>query len=357
MEHSLQSVVVQRLEELRSYQRTPDSSSTGSSYNDDEQEQTVATHESSHRLHQHQQAKLTRTPSTTRPVSMPPTETFPWELDGAHQELWQESNTPVDRREHSSRRHHHHHHRSKRTSNSPPIDKSIDDNCPGLYQNRIRSSSSPNRVHWLKPDCVTQTHQYRSYSEPKTGQTVPQPDSSSPPPFENSFLTLGQLKDLGLALRQEPPQHKKENTSAISMQCWPSTNADGYRRPLRPKKRKGSTKRSGHRTTRTKENKVQQLEEMEPLGYFGPDLPDSGRDSPATNMAVADMEVRSPSPLEDETCYEVRLTDSAHTSWASFHPCVEHFLCTTSKPKILSTKDSPEKRLWLFKLTTALSAT
>lgn len=246
---------------------------------------------------------------------MPPTEISPWEIEGGeHQEGMEESNQPVEMRGAHSRGRHRHHHRSKRTSNSPPVDKSIDDNCPGLYHNRIRSSSSPNRVHWVQPDCVTQTHQYQGYTEPKTNQgAATQPESSSSPPLDSSFLTLGQLKDLGLALRQEP-LHEKENTSAISMQCCLGTSVNGYRRPVRPKKRKVSGRKSSHRSSRTKENKTQQLDEMEPLGYFGPDLPDSGRDSPATNMAVADMEVRSPSPLEDETGYEVRLTtENTHT--------------------------------------------
>ena len=243
---------------------------------------------------------------------MPPTEISPWEIDGGEHQGVEESNQPAEMRGAHSRGRHRHHHRSKRTSNSPPVDKSIDDNCPGLYHNRIRSSSSPNRVHWVKPDCVTQTHQYQDYTEPMANQGAATQLESGSPPLDSSFLTLGQLKDLGLALRQEP-LHEKENTSAISMQCCLGTSVNGYRRPMRPKKRKVSGRKSSHRSSRTKENRAQ-LEEMEPLGYFGPDLPDSGRDSPATNMAVADMEVRSPSPLEDETGYEVRLaTENTHT--------------------------------------------
>jgi len=108
-------------------------------------------------------------------------------------------------------------HRKKTTNKSPPVDVSLDDDCPRVTGSRRRASSNPHKVYLVDPR-LTSLH--RSSSGTSIDEITHKKTSKC---LEDnpSYLTLAQLKDLGLALRHEPSK-TYEGQSAFSMKCWHS---------------------------------------------------------------------------------------------------------------------------------------
>ena len=325
MEQNLQTSIIEHLNQLKAARPTNMDTSGSSCEEGDNrgQQQQSATEPVKHRRRTHRKS---------RPLSMP---AFP-HCDQEPQ-------------------HRHHSHRHTHKSNTSPVDITLDDNCPAECD-RVRSSSTPHSLQ-CSSSPFSNKHKSRQFSVPRTATT----DTTNKDDLlklanaaaaveqemtvaQGSYLTLAQLKDLGLSLRREQPHKNPEDNSQFSMQCWPSTEVDCLmkQRRQRPKRRK-SRKSSGqsnkiHNRGESSRGGEGQVAEVEQLYYLGPDPVDSGRDSPATNMAVAERTAK-PTPLTDEEAQENGKDESQpcygvmhlhQHSYHHFHHVIHHSLSQPS---------------------------
>ena len=275
MEKSLQSSIVEQFRQIQA-SRPATSDSSGSSTEEitnHERQRPTRAESVKHRRHTSRKA---------RPLSMP---SFP----------------------HDIMHHQHHPHRRGCKTSTSPVDISIDDNCPA-EQDRLRACSSPQR---LQTTCAGSP----STNRHKNGRVLPHRTTSATNTDEllrmataaieqemnaaqGNYLTLAQLKDLGLSLRREQPNKGKEDNSQFSMQCWPSTEVDCLMRHRRQRPRKKRSRKIVGQTSKqnfqaeSPNRETGQIADLEHVCYLGPEPIDSGRDSPATNMAVADLQTK-----------------------------------------------------------------
>lgn len=289
MEQSLQSSITEHLKQLQSVRPTNmDTSGSSCEEGENQQRQQAAAEPVKHRR---------RSNRKSRPLSMP---AFPHHLD----------------RELSHRYHHSHKHTNKNSTS--PVDISLDDNCPAECD-RTRSSSSPHSLQCSNSP-LSSRHKSRQSSVPKTAtvDTTTQEDfcaklATAAAAVEHemtvaqgSYLTLAQLKDLGLSLRRDHVHKNPEDNSQFSMQCWPSTEVDYLMKQRRQRPRRRKSRKGGGQGGKThSRGDVSHggngpVAELENLYTLGPDPVDSGRDSPATNMAVADESISPPLLAEEE---------------------------------------------------------
>lgn len=239
MEQSLQSTIIERLKQLKEARPDPEASSSSSC--DDTRNKQVKQPVSPVPV------KLRRSRHRARPVSMP-SHSLVCQYDQKH---------------------------SIRTR--PPVDITLDDNCPNESDyNRSRFANymvSPNK-----------SKRGRNFSSKDT--TTLDIETAE------NYLTLNQLKDLGLSLRQDHSSKNSGNLSHVSMQCLPSTRVNCLARHRQCSKRRGKNNQKilGKRA----ENCIRENMDEAKNEAQHPDV-DSGRDSPAacTSKPIKDIEVNT----------------------------------------------------------------
>ena len=176
-----------------------------------------------------------------------------------------------------------HNQRKKHQSNRKSlVDTSLDDNCPSSH---VKTAAV----------CFDESKQYKSKRKTTRSQSVLKPNN-------DNYLTLAELKDLGLALRQDSSNYS-DGQSAFSMQCWIDINETGKKQQRLKRRRKHSKKASQCCPSQT----PLITSTMEQLCYLGPNV-----DEGIHNVSAAEI---FPLPSND-----IKRTHQHH----HFHHIIHH---------------------------------
>ena len=316
MEQSLQSSILQTLEDLRI--RNIELLDTASTKSDDtviNQTETIDRRDEKQKLvSSDSESCVMKRHHKPRPVSMPPY-TSPLPND----QLFSEN--VIDRSD-CRNSYRLRHHKKCTTNKSPPVDVSLDDDCPRITASRRRASSNPHKLYFVDPR-LTRLH--RSSSGSSIDEMANKKTSIS---LDNnpSYLTLAQLKELGLSLRHEPSK-TYEGQSAFSMKCWHSGEPEQSVYVRRRPKRRRSRKSAVNQKLKNSEDcpTSQKQHQFEQLCYLGPEpQPDSGRDSPTPNTIVQNSD-NCATDVEDNPSH-VEVKHLHQHSHHHFHHVIHHSL-------------------------------
>ena len=190
MEKSLQSSLVEQLSHLQAARPTTVVDSSGSSGEE------TASCERQHPARPEPVQHRRRPSRKTRPLSMP---SLP----------------------HNVMHHHHSHKRSCKISSSP-VDISLDDNCPA-EKDRLRTCSSPHQLQTTTESSaqpskhrICRAHSYKTTTVDNTEELLKMATVAIEREIaaaRGNYLTLAQLKDLGLSLRRDQPNKSIEDNS------------------------------------------------------------------------------------------------------------------------------------------------
>ena len=337
MEKSLQSSLAEQLSNLQAARPTTVVDSSGSSGEE------TANYERQHQARPVPVQHRRRPSRKSRPLSMP---SLP----------------------HNVTQHHHSHKRSCKISSSP-VDISLDDNCPA-EQDRLRTCSSPHQQATTessaKPSkhriCRAHSHSYNTTTVDNTEELLKMATIAIEQEIaaaRGNYLTLAQLKDLGLSLRRDQPNKSIEDNSQFSMQCWPSTEVGNLmkQKKQRPRRRR-SRKAVNKQIKDSPPQQSGQIAELDQVYYLGPEPVDSGRDSPATNMAVADLDTKTVEEKDKENDAKEEAQDSQDESQSCygvmhlhqhnhhhFHHVIHHSLSRPAAPLQDGSASSPDMPL------------
>ena len=278
MEQSLQSNILQTVEELREKNKntnccSSNNSTTSGSNNTlaetgrDRQspspnnDSTIAiTNDNNHSIPQ-VPIRYRRSRKAIRPVSMP----------SSSYQVCPESDAKYIKthisNHHSNRRSYH----QRTSSKSPPAELENNLLSTKTTISRARASSSPHthRVHFGDSHMIP-------IRRTCSGSSVDEIEIKSKCrnlEGHRGYLTLDQLKDLGLSLQHEPATKKtSERLSSFSMKCWHgdpnNNNKDALRRrPKRRQRRRSMTRKNNEQITSAPKQKPQ----FEQLCLLGPE--------------------------------------------------------------------------------------
>ena len=292
MEQSLQSNILKTLEEIR--ETNSNSCGSNSSSNSDilnnvtetrREKQTPSPNNDTNTSNNNSipsgaQRRSRRTP---RPVSMPPG-SFPESGIKYSQKL---------NNHHSNRSYH-----QRTNSKSPPALFGLERDSSFPVDNtisRTRASSSPHRVHFGDSQLIPlrRTCSGSSLDELEIKSKCRSLEG------KRGYLTLDQLKDLGLSLQQEPSTRTSERLSSFSMKCWhgdPNNNDVLRRRPKRRQRRRSMTRKKNEQVLSAQKQKPQ----FEQLCLLGPKTIPSSSPPPSSDNSQAKDDVVPTTMVDDD---------------------------------------------------------
>ena len=310
MEHSLQSNILKTLEELREMKMDLNSPGDSSEEGMNKTESVDARQEnqkldSSSELDSNY-IKPRRHTRTIRPVSMPP--------DSLHL---------PDNGECMMRNHHRHRHRRTRhhraDSKSPPLDISLDENSQNAGVQRKRASSNPHKVRFVDSR-LTRSCSGTSIDELGIKSACKSIER------RNGYLTLEQLKELGLSLRQDTSK-TFEGLSSFSMKCWHGDPDHHLTQNKRRPRRRHSKRSSVNKLCKNKENDIsmqKQQPQFEQLCLLGPSVPSSPCPSPSNTDNDRGSPVKDSGSDPDESGSGVKVEHLHQHSHHHFHHFIHH---------------------------------
>lgn len=209
--------------------------------------------------------------------------------------------------------------RKKRSSKSKdaPVDPSLDDNCPGLPENRVRR----NRHHRqsicerclgsLNEERRRQRHARPHSPKEDEGKEGAAPESSKDEQGSGEeeegvdrigYLTLDELRTAALLLRRSVGHPEDENLCLSKTREHSGGRGEGGTSSSRRRHSKSRTKHTSHEVSsvecvpsQLQPQKLAQKVDNSELVF--PLKSRTGRDSPATDMAVINLDLNTPNML------------------------------------------------------------